>query len=109
MAQHTAKSRAAERNEALPPRLLLVDDDDLELELMADRLKGIGFQVATAANGDEALAMLSREWFPLLITDREMPVMDGIQLTEALRARGIADTYVIMLTVRDAGSDYERG
>lgn len=102
-------SRGSDHPDSLPPRILLVDDDDLELELMADRLKSIGFEVATAANGNEALARLEREWFPLLITDREMPVMDGIELVEQLRSRGIDDMYVIMLTVRDAGVDYERG
>jgi two-component system, cell cycle response regulator len=94
---------------ALPTRILVVDDDELELELMADRLATAGFEVTTAANGGQALAILERQWFPLLITDWEMPVMDGIELTERLRGRGVDDTFVIMLTVRDAGLDYERG
>jgi two-component system, cell cycle response regulator len=94
---------------AVPTRILVVDDDELELELMADRLATSGFEVTTASNGGQALAILERQWFPLLITDWEMPVMDGINLTERLRARGVEDTYVIMLTVRDAGLDYERG
>jgi PleD family two-component response regulator len=96
-------------SKALPKRILLVDDDELELELMADRLKSIGFEVATAANGREALALLERRWFPVVMTDREMPVMGGLELTERLRGRGVDDTYVIMLTVRDSGLDYERG
>jgi PleD family two-component response regulator len=94
---------------ALPMRILLVDDDDLELALMADRIGSAGFDVACAMHGEEALELLSRQWFPLVITDWQMPVMDGIAFTEALRSRGIDDTYVIMLTMRESSLDYERG
>jgi PleD family two-component response regulator len=94
---------------ALPKRILLVDDDDLELELMADRLASAGFQVTRATNGEEALALLSQQWYPLVITDWQMPVMDGIALTETLRARGLEETFIIMLTMRGANVDYERG
>jgi PleD family two-component response regulator len=95
--------------QALPKRILLVDDDELSRELMADRLKSAGFEVTTAAHGNEALAILERQWFPILITDWMMPQLSGVDLTERLRALGVDDTYVIMLTVRDAGFDYERG
>ena len=44
-----------------------------------------------------------------MITDWLMPVMDGIAFTEALRGRGATDTYIIMLTMREASVDYERG
>jgi PleD family two-component response regulator len=94
---------------ALPMRILLVDDDDLELELMADRIAAAGFEVSRAMNGEEALELLGGQWFPLVITDWQMPVMDGIALTESLRSRGIDDTYVIMLTMRESSLDYERG
>ena len=53
--------------------------------------------------------MLSQQWYPLVITDWQMPVMDGIALTETLRGRGLDDTFVIMLTMRGANIDYERG
>lgn len=94
---------------ALPMRILLVDDDELELELLADRIGAAGFEVARAANGEEALRMLDGKWYPLIVTDWQMPVMDGIAFTEALRARGVDDTYVIMLTMRESTLDYERG
>jgi PleD family two-component response regulator len=89
--------------------VLLVDDDELELELMADRLVAAGFEVARAENGEAALQALDQQWYPLVITDWLMPVMDGITFTEALRGRGATDTYIIMLTMREASVDYERG
>jgi PleD family two-component response regulator len=94
---------------ALPTRVLIVDDDELESELIADRLIVAGFEVARARNGEEALTVLARQWYPLVITDWQMPVMDGIAFTEALRRRGVEDTYIIMLTMREASVDYERG
>jgi PleD family two-component response regulator len=45
----------------------------------------------------------------LVITDWQMPVMDGVAFTEVLRNRGFLDTYVIMLTMHGANVDYERG
>lgn len=94
---------------ALPSRVLLVDDDELELELMSDRLAAAGFEVARAPNGEEALQLIEQQWYPLVITDWLMPVMDGIAFTEALRSRGSTDTYIIMLTMREASVDFERG
>lgn len=94
---------------ALPLRILIVDDDELELALISDQLTTAGFDVTRAMNGDEALSVLSERWFPVVITDWQMPVMDGIAFTEALRARGNSDTYVIMLTMREGSMDYERG
>ncbi len=94
---------------ALPLRILLVDDDELELELMADRLASAGFEVQQAKNGEEALSILQSRWYPLVITDWQMPVLDGIEFSEQLRARGEQDTYIIMLTMRGASIDYERG
>lgn len=93
----------------LPQRLLLVDDDELELELMADRLRSLGFETHTVSDGSAALDLLRTQSFPLVITDWQMPRMDGIQMTERLRAEGDNETYIIMLTVLDDASSHERG
>jgi two-component system, cell cycle response regulator len=97
------------RTSRLPQRLLLVDDDELELELMADRLRSLGFETHTVSDGSAALDLLRTQSFPLVITDWQMPRMDGIQMTERLRAEGDNETYIIMLTVLDDASSHERG
>lgn len=97
------------RPERSPQRLLLVDDDALELELMAERLQSLGFATHTAGNGSAALELLQTQSFPVVITDWQMPHVDGIQLTERLRGQGDNDTYIIMLTVLDDGTMHERG
>jgi two-component system, cell cycle response regulator len=93
----------------LPQRVLLVDDDELELELMADRLRSLGFETHTVSDGSAALDLLRTQSFPLVITDWQMPRMDGIQMTERLRSEGDNETFIIMLTVLDDASSHERG
>lgn len=92
-----------------PQRILLVDDDELELELMADRLKSLGFETHTVSDGSAALELLQTQSFPVVITDWQMPRLDGIRLTENLRNQGDSETYIIMLTVLDDDSSHERG
>jgi two-component system, cell cycle response regulator len=89
-------------------KILLVDDDEITLELTADLLQRAGFVVRKAANGAEALIILDKEWFPVILTDWQMPFISGLELTRRLRAKGITDSYVIMLTALDSGMDYER-
>jgi PleD family two-component response regulator len=76
---------------------------------MSDRLSAAGFEVATAVNGEEALRLLEKQWFPVVLTDWQMPVMNGIQLVERLREHGGDDSYFIMLSIRAASDDFERG
>ena len=88
-------------------RILLIDDDELTLSLISDLLQSSGFEVRQAADGQQALKLLEHEWFPVIITDWQMPVMSGLELTRRLRAKGVLDTYVIMLTALETESDYQ--
>lgn len=102
-------TRMSVLSKTLPLKVLIVDDDELELELIADRLTTAGYEVTVASDGEQALDLLVKRWFPVVITDWEMPNLSGVQFAERLRSRGVDDTYIIMLTVRDSGLDYERG
>ena len=84
-------------------RILLVDDEPTQRLIMARLLKRAGYEVETAGNGREALAKLETGDFQLMITDWEMPEMDGIALCSAVRAlQNKAYVYIILLTARDA-------
>jgi two-component system cell cycle response regulator len=84
-------------------RILLVDDEPTQRLIMARLLKRAGYEVDTAGNGREALAKLEAGDFQLMITDWEMPEMDGIALCSAVRAlQNKAYVYIILLTARDA-------
>ncbi len=84
-------------------RILLVDDEPTQRLIMARLLRRAGYEVETAGNGHEALRLLEGGSFPLLITDWEIPEMDGIALCRAVRER-IVNSYVytILFTARDA-------
>jgi signal transduction histidine kinase len=69
-------------------RILLVDDDEQVRGVAAAMATELGFDVTSAASGDEALRLLGQESFRLLITDVAMPGMNGVEL--ARRARRIA-------------------
>jgi DNA-binding NtrC family response regulator len=71
-------------------RILAVDDEAMVRFILHDTLQtlGPGYQVVTAQDGREALEDFEKEPFDLVITDVSMPEMNGIQLTEAIRAMG---------------------
>jgi two-component system cell cycle response regulator len=101
------RMQALTRDAALS--ILVVDADAIELTLVGDQLESHGFNVVRCSNGEDALTLMVEKRFPVLLTDLQMPGMDGIELTRRVRARGIDDAYILMLTVRDASFDYERG
>jgi two-component system response regulator MprA len=81
---------------------VLIVDDDPKLQRMLQRtLIYEGFQVRSAANGNEALAELGAHRPDVMVLDWLMPGMDGISVLERMRAAG-DKTLVLMLTARDA-------
>lgn len=79
----------------LPPRepgprlrILVVDDNHANQILLRQQLKHLGHEVSVRSNGLEALRAVGSHPFDLVITDCQMPVMDGFELTRNLRARG---------------------
>ncbi|HPB90844.1 MAG TPA: sigma 54-interacting transcriptional regulator [Rugosibacter sp.] len=93
-------------------RILLVDDDDDLLRLLAIRLEGAGYGVLTTNKAEQALAMISRERPHLVITDLRMPGMDGAALFEAIRAMHSSLPVIILTahsTIPDAVAATNRG
>jgi DNA-binding response OmpR family regulator len=80
-----------------PERVLLVDDEvNIRLTLGA-LLQRAGYDVTTAAGGKEAIDFLDRHAYDLLLVDLKMPVVDGMQVVAAARAR-YPDLAIIVLT-----------
>ena len=91
------------------PRILLVDDDPIMRELACEQLRAADYVVETAENGVAGLEILKREGADLVISDLDMPVMDGFSLTENIRAdRTIAETPVIVITASDHADAVDR-
>ena len=61
-------------------RILVVDDEELNRDLLQQILDREGYQVAIAANGQEALALLRQETFHVVLTDLKMPGMTGVEV-----------------------------
>ena len=70
-------------------RILLVDDNKLGLIARKSVLEDLGYRITTATEGQEAFERFSREKFDLVITDYKMPKMNGIELIERIRDRGV--------------------
>jgi len=83
-------------------RLLLVEDEPTQLLILARKLTQAGYLVDTATNGQEALARLQSTPYSILLTDWDMPVMDGVALCRALRAAQLPNyVYTLLLTGRE--------
>lgn len=91
-----------------PARILLVDDDPIMRELASAKLSAAGHEVACASDGAEALEALTRDGADLVISDLDMPVMNGFELTRRLReSDGFGDLPVIVVTGSDHASAVE--
>lgn len=91
------EERSADEARRSPLRILVVDDQAVQAELLAHALERDWHTVTVAANGREALEKFDRKEFDLVITDKVMPEMNGDQLAVAVKSRE-PDTRVIMLT-----------
>lgn len=78
---------------------LVVDDDPAIVHLLRVFLEQLGFSVATAGSGPEALAALARRPADLVITDLAMPGMTGIDLIRQARSRGQPGEFVVLTAV----------
>lgn len=90
--------------------VLVADDSVTSRSLMKGMLESAGYQVKTVVDGTEAFACLQDEHFDLLISDVEMPRMDGFNLCEKVRgSEKTPDIPIILVTSMDAPADRERG
>ena len=105
-----AKASAAPRP-ADVPRVLVVEDSFTVRELQRSILEAAGYQVVTARDGAEALRVFGRDpLIKLVITDLEMPELDGLELTRAIRADPARSSLpVVIVTSHGSEEDQRRG
>ncbi len=91
-------------------RLLLVEDDAVNLLAGRRMLEKLGHHVTTAGNGRECLDRLAHEDFDLVFMDIQMPVMDGLEATRRIRADDAPrpDIPIVALTAYAMAADRER-
>jgi diguanylate cyclase (GGDEF)-like protein len=85
------------------PTILLAEDDPVTRMLMTRFLKKAGYEVDAVGNGSDALDRMTKRYYPMLVTDWEMPEMDGVTLCKAVRNLQLDGyVYALLLTARDA-------
>ena len=90
-------------------KILIVDDEPNIVQTLQDRLEMNDFNVVTACNGKEGLDMAIQETPDVVLLDVIMPVMDGLEMLEALRKEpSCQDVSVVMLTARSQTQDIAR-
>ena len=101
-----------DRGEADAPRkaVLIVEDSITSRTLLRNILESAGYATLSAVDGMDALALLRSEMIDLVVSDVDMPRMNGFDLTARVRAsREFADLPVVLVTSLDSREDRERG
>src|SRR5437773_9016484 len=91
-------------------KVLLVDDDPAMLRLLSKWLESDGYQVLRAADGRTAMEIIETERPRLLVTDWEMPNVNGLELCRWVRSQNFGHyLYTVILTVRTESEDMLKG
>jgi DNA-binding response OmpR family regulator len=92
------------------PLVLVADDEEDIRALVAFRLKRAGYEVITAADGEEALLLATSRLPDLAVLDMMMPKATGLEVTRSMREQATTkDIPVILLTARAQEADVSRG
>ena len=90
-------------------RILIVEDNQMNLELVSDILEWGGYEVIQARGGEEALAAARRSRPDLILMDLQLPEMDGLEVTRRLKEdEALKDIIVVALTAHAMRGDEER-
>lgn len=92
-------------------KILVAEDNPVSRALLVKQLETAGHEVTSVANGQEAWELYRQQPVPIVITDWEMPELDGLELTARIRKRqrsGRLYTYIILLTGHEGGENHLR-
>lgn len=106
----SASRAAAEPQAAEAGSILVAEDSITSRMLLKSILESAGYRVKTAVDGMEAFALLRAEHFDLIVSDVEMPRLNGFDLTARIRAdKKLAELPVVLVTALETREDRERG
>jgi adenylate cyclase len=89
-----------------PPRILVVDDNAANLDILRTRLLAHGYEIVTAVDGEQALAVTREQLPDLILLDIMMPKMDGVEVCRRLRADGsLPFIPIILVTAKSDPKD----
>ena len=87
-----------------PPRILVVDDNEVNRDILVTRLENHGYEMLQAADGEEAIAAAKKHLPDLILLDVMMPKIDGIEVTRRLKADAELPFMPIILVTAKADS-----
>jgi CheY-like chemotaxis protein len=91
------------------PKILLVEDDEINRDMLSRRLERRGYQVVIAIDGEQAVVMARSQSPDLILMDMSLPVLDGWEATRQLRAASETRTVpIIALTAHAMQGDREK-
>jgi two-component system chemotaxis sensor kinase CheA len=91
-------------------KVLVAEDSITSRTLLKSILESAGYKVQTAVDGMEAFTLLRAEKFDLVVSDVEMPRLNGFDLTARIRAdKKLAELPVVLVTALETREDRERG
>lgn len=91
-------------------KILAVDDSASIRQMVSFTLQGAGYQVSCAADGQQALEMAQKSQFDIVVSDVNMPRMDGFTLVKSLRSlANYKFTPILMLTTESSGDKKQAG
>ncbi len=89
-----------------PGSLLIVDDEEMNRDMLSQRLELNGYTVTAASDGRQALTLIDRQTFDVILLDVMMPELNGLDVLRLLRQRyALSELAVIMVTARDHSED----
>jgi CheY-like chemotaxis protein len=104
-----AKSKPKAMSKSALPLILVAEDNEVNAESMCDYLFNRGFRVVLSKNGLEALELAQAEKPDIVLMDIQMPIMDGLEATQRIRANAdLAEVPIIALTALAMQGDRER-
>src|SRR5713101_4712375 len=90
-------------------KILLVEDNDMNRDMLARRLERRGYQVVIAVDGDQGMRLAQEEAPDLILMDMSLPVLDGWEATRQLKAAPVTQAIpIIALTAHAMSGDREK-
>ena len=91
------------------PKILIVEDNDMNLDMLSRRLTRRGYDLVTAVNGEQAIALAQSELPGLILMDLSLPVMDGWEATRRIKAMlNTRSIPIIALTAHAMAGDQQK-
>lgn len=100
-----SKVLSADFSDAYPCNILVAEDNPMNQHVITHILKKLGYQPEIAKNGQEAVEAANLKDYTLILMDMQMPVMDGLEATRAIRKTLVEQPVIIALTANTMSGD----